>query len=184
MSLKLAGELGDEAPNELKGVCAVSPAIDLAACAAAIQKRSNWLYNQRFVTSLKAKMRRINKLNPARYDLEKLAAVRTIRDFDTHFTAVYHGFNDTADYYNRSSALGVAAQIQLPTLIIQARNDPFVPFEAFEHPAIKNNPNIILLAPASGGHVGFVARRAARDKNRFWAENRLIQFCDLLAEHN
>lgn len=181
LSLKLIGEWGANVPPQLRGVAAVSPSIDLAACAAAIEQPANRIYNNRFITSLKKKMRRLQKLYPALYDLKQLASVRTVRDFDRHYTAIYNGFNDVEDYYAQSSALQFIEQIRLPTLVIQAQDDPFVPFDAFRSDAFKNNPLVTLLAPEKGGHVGFIS--AQKGKNRFWAENRLLEFFRLLADN-
>jgi predicted alpha/beta-fold hydrolase len=178
--LKLAGEFGGEAPRELSGVCAVSPALDLKACADAIQMRSNWLYQRRFMRSLRRRVRHKEKLYPALYDTRSLRSVRTIRDFDERYTAAHGGYSDAADYYERASALRLIARINRPTLIIHALDDPFVPFTSFRHPSIAANPSVILLAPPRGGHVGFVADDAREDEDRFWAENRVIEFCTSL----
>jgi predicted alpha/beta-fold hydrolase len=182
MSLKLAGEWSANAPDELRGVCAVSPSIDLAACARSIEQPSNRLYNERFVSSLKNRMRRVQKLNPERYDVNGIELVRTIREFDSHVTARYGGFRDVADYYARSSSLPLIKQIRVPTLIIQAQDDPFIPFDSFLDPSLTENPFVILLAPKHGGHVGFLTKAgSAKGEDRFWAENRLVEFCRMLS---
>jgi predicted alpha/beta-fold hydrolase len=180
--LKLAGELGADAPRELRGVAAVSPSLDLSACAAAIERRANWLYNQRFVAALKRRMTRAAELYPERYDPAALRHVRTVRDFDTRYTAPHSGFRDADDYYARASALQFVGRISVPTLVVHAQDDPFVPYASFLHRSLRDNPRIVLLAPARGGHVGFVAdaRRGAED--RFWAENRVVEFCRMLHE--
>lgn len=181
-SLKLAGEFGDQVPAALRGVCAVSPSLDLAACAAAIEQPSNWMYNRKFVRALKRRMRRAGQLYPERYDARSLDTVRTVREFDERYTAPHAGFRDAADYYARSSALQFAGRIRIPTLVIHAQDDPFVPYESFLDQTLGANPCcIILLAPPRGGHVGFVARNTGVE-DRFWAENRLVEFCRLLHE--
>lgn len=177
--LKLAGEIGDDAPAELAGVCAVSPAIDLHACVAAIGQPSNWLYENRFMNDLRRRIRRKSELHPELYDTRDLQRVRTVRDFDDRFTARDGGYTDAEDYYTRASALPLIHGIRKPTLIIHAQDDPFVPFDSFLHPSIEENPNVILLAPPSGGHVAFLARRT-RGEDLFWAENRIIEFFRLL----
>ena len=177
--LKLAGELGEAAPAELKGVCAVSPAIDLAACAARISSRSNWLYQYRFMSSLRRRIRRKKQLFPALYDTKNLRRVRTIRDFDDRYTSEHGGFADADDYYARSSAIRVAARIRTPTLIIHAEDDPIIPFSSFREEAVTSNPYIIRLTPPHGGHVGFLS--ATQDeRERFWAESRLVEFCEMM----
>jgi predicted alpha/beta-fold hydrolase len=179
--LKLAGELGKDAPPAIKGVCAISPSLDLATCAVAISRRSNALYNQRFVVSLKKRMRRAAELYPERYDARQLKDVRTVREFDEIYTAPHGGFSNADDYYARSSALQFVAGIRVPTLIIHAEDDPFVPFDSFRHPSLESNPCVVFLAPRHGGHVGFVAD-AVHGEDRFWAENRVVEFCRRLHE--
>jgi hypothetical protein len=177
MSLKLAGEYGANFPPELKGVAAISPSVELAASADRIERRANWIYQRRFIRSLKRRMREAARLYPERYDTNGLRLVRTLREFDEHYTAPHGGFRDAEDYYARSSALPLISRIRLPTLIIHAQDDPFIPFDSLRHPSVGANPSIILLAPTHGGHVGFVGEDQTVDADRFWAENRLIEFC-------
>jgi predicted alpha/beta-fold hydrolase len=177
MSLKLAGEYGADFPRALRGVCAVSPSVELAASAARIEQRANWIYQRKFIRSLKRRMREAARLYPERYDTSELRRVRTLREFDELYTAPHGGFRDAADYYARSSALPLIASIQIPTLIIHAQDDPFIPFDSLRHPSVGANPNILLLAPEHGGHVGFVGDGETPGEDRFWAENRLIEFC-------
>ena len=177
-SLKLAGEMGGRVPASLRGVCAVSPSIDLAACADAIHWRSNWLYSQRFLSGLKRRLRQAAAHYPEIYSADAADFVRSIREFDSLVTAPHGGFRDADDYYARSSALQFIGSISTPTLIIQAQDDPFVPFDAFRHPSLSSTPSVLMLAPEHGGHVGFLADdAAAAGGDRFWAENRVVEFC-------
>jgi len=173
--LKMAGELGRGAPAQLRAVCAVAPAIDLAACADAIALPQNFLYEWRFLRGLKRRLRRKARLFPQRYALDGLRRVRTLRQFDDVITAPNCGYRDAVDYYDRASALRVVAQIHIPTLMIAAQDDPFVPFASFGAPALAANPHITLLAPPQGGHCGFLSRRGGDE--RFWAEARVVEFC-------
>ncbi|HEX8749411.1 MAG TPA: alpha/beta fold hydrolase [Pyrinomonadaceae bacterium] len=181
MSLRLAGEEADSLPDELKGICAISPSVDLVAAANTIERRSNWLYQKSFMRSLHSRMRRKKKLFPELYDIQGLRRVRTIRDFDERFTARHGGFKNADDYYARTSSLPLLPRIRKPALIIHAEDDPFIPFDPLRHAEIEQNPNIILLATKSGGHVGFVAADSYGE-DRFWAENRIVEFCRLLHE--
>ena len=177
--LKLAGEYGSGTPHQLKGVIAVSPTIDLNASADAIELRSNIIYNIRFVWSLRTRMRRKARLFPERYDASRLRGVWSIREFDDVYTAPHSGFGNVANYYARASSLQFISRITVPTLIVHAQDDPFIPFESFRHPDIAANPNVVLLAPEQGGHVGFVsADREGED--RFWAEVMAVEFVKLL----
>jgi predicted alpha/beta-fold hydrolase len=177
--LKLAGELGRDAPPALAGVVAVSPSVDLSACADAIEHPHNRIYQWSFIRSLRRTIRRKHKLYPNLYDLGRLRGMRTVRQFDDFYTAPHGGFRDAADYYARSSALAFVPRIRVPTLIIHAQDDPFIPFAPLRHGAVSDNLNILLLAPERGGHVAFVGG-ARRGEDRFWAENRVVQFCALL----
>jgi len=179
MVLKLAGEYGDNAPDEVLAVCAVSPSIDLNASAELILKRSNWLYHRDFVYRLKKRIWVKHKLFPDRYDVSGLRSVRTLREFDNQFTARAHGFADAEDYYYRASSIRVIDRIQIPTLIIHAQDDPFIPFAPMLDPAVTNNPYILLIGPERGGHVAFLSADAAADPDVFWAENRVVEFCKL-----
>ncbi len=175
--LKMAGEFGDSAPRELRGIVAIAPALDLAACADALAQPRNFLYNRHFVKSLKKHMRYKSNLYPGLFPLELSAfrRIKTVRDFDDVVTARFCGFQDAADYYKRSSASNLIASIRRPTLIVTAQDDPFVPFRPFQNSAIQENPQITLIAPPHGGHCAFISEEAGPD--RFWAEARIVEFC-------
>jgi predicted alpha/beta-fold hydrolase len=175
IALKLAGELGDSAPAELAAVCAVSPTMDLARCVAALERRSNVLYQWNFVRNLKARMRRKAAAVPGVFSLEPLDQVRTVRAFDEAYTAPHHGFRNAADYYYRASALRVAARIRVPTLIITAQDDPFVPDTPFRGPEVSGNPHITVVMTPHGGHCAYV-ERATPGYDGYWAERELLRF--------
>ncbi len=182
MVLRLAGEYGDEAPRTLAGVCAVSPSIDLAGCAARIEHPSNLLYETSFVRSMRKRMRRKGRLWPDIYDTRGLWRLRTVRQFDERFTAPHGGFHDASDYYARTSALPVIPRIRVPTLVLHALDDPFIPSEPFRAPEVAANPSVLLVLTERGGHVGFYAGAAPPGEDRFWAENRVVEFCRMVSE--
>jgi len=177
--VKLAGEYGSDVPEQLRGVIAVSPSIDLDASADAIELRSNLVYNMRFVWSLRTRMRRKARLFPDRYDESRLRGVWSIRKFDDVYTAPHSGFGNVANYYKSASGLQFVKRITVPTLLVHAQDDPFIPFDSFRHPDIAANPNVILLAPEQGGHVGFI-RGDHEGEDRFWAEMITVEFVKLL----
>ena len=177
--LKLAGEYGANPPEQILAICAVSPSVDLSSSADMILKRSNWIYHRNFVRNLKKRIRINHKLYPEFYDLTGLDDVRTLKEFDDRFTARAHGFVDADDYYYRSSALRVIDRIRIPTLIIHAEDDPFIPFAPLRDPVVANNPYILLVGPKEGGHVAFISDEPETASDRFWAENRVIEFCKL-----
>ncbi|MEP6820355.1 MAG: alpha/beta fold hydrolase [bacterium] len=180
--LKLAGEYGDNPPREILGICAVSPSIDLSASADMILERSNWIYHRDFVRRLKERIRINHKLYPESYDISGLDEVHTLREFDDRYTSRAHGFADAADYYYRSSSLRVIHRIRIPTMIIHAGDDPFIPVTPLHNPAVADNPYILLIAPAQGGHVAFISADREDQSDRFWAENRVVEFCRLASE--
>jgi predicted alpha/beta-fold hydrolase len=173
--LKMAGEFEDAAPVELRGYVAIAPAMDLEACAGALESPRNFIYERRFVRGLKRRMQHKASLFPGRYPLNGLERVRSVREFDDAITAKFCGFTSAADYYARSSANRVLTGIRRPTLIIAAQDDPVVPFVSFGAPALRENPNITLVAPRHGGHCGFISRESGED--RFWCEARIVEFC-------
>ncbi|MBL8233254.1 MAG: alpha/beta fold hydrolase [Bryobacterales bacterium] len=167
MVLKLAGELGDRAPGLLASVTAVSTPIDLKACATAIDKPGNWLYQRRFLRSMSARLHRRQKLMPGVFRFDDPEKLRTIYDFDDQITAQFFGFGSAERYYGTQSAGLFLDAIRVPTLLIQAKDDPMIPFEVFQHPAFQRNPLLKLHAVDHGGHVGFVAR----GRDRFWVDH-------------
>ena len=180
LAIKLAGDLGDTAPVALKGVCAVSPTLDLAGCVDALERRANVVYQWNFVRQLKARMRRKVAAFPSDFSLDALGSVWTVRRFDELYTAPHHGFLDAADYYHRASALRVVDRIRVPTLILAAENDPFVPPAPFRGPEIAGNTNITAVVTPHGGHCAFL-ERATGDYDGYWAEREILSFARLYA---
>jgi predicted alpha/beta-fold hydrolase len=175
LALKLAGDYGDAAPPQLRGVAAVSPVIELEACVRALERRENVIYQWNFVRGLKARMRRKSRWHPGRYALEPLHAVRTVRQFDEVYTAPHFGFAGASDYYHRASAMRVIDRIHVPALIITAEDDPFVPVAPFRDPRLTGNANIRLIVTSHGGHCGFIT--AARNgDDGYWAETKVVEF--------
>lgn len=173
VSLKLAGELGEERSTELiAGVCAISTPIDLAAGVQRIGQRRNRLYERRFLKRMRARL-----LATGRYSRSELAAARTIYQIDDRITAPSFGFKGADHYYATQSAQNYLERIRVPTLLIQAKDDTFIPFEMYRHPALSSNPWLRLLVTERGGHLGFLARRGAR----FWVDEVVIEFLKTLA---
>lgn len=175
LTMKLAGELGDSAPRELKAVCAISPTLDLARCVTALERRANLVYQWNFVRNLKARMRRKAAAFPGAFSLEPLPRVWSVRRFDEVYTAPHHGFRDAEDYYYRASALRVIDRIRVPALLVTAEDDPFVPAAAFRDAAITDNPHITLLVTPHGGHCAYL-ERAEGDYDGYWAEREIVRF--------
>ncbi len=172
--LKAAGEL-QRSETALAGVVAVSPNIDPTQCVAALEEPRNWVYHAHFLSSLKARMQRKAALFPGHWNLSPLRSMKTITQFDDTYTARDGGYRDASDYYNRAGARHVLSEISVPTLIITAQDDPFIPASIFETTGISHNRHIALAMLQHGGHCGFFQQRRYGE-DRFWAENRIIEW--------
>lgn len=171
--LKLAGELGSNAPEELKAVAAISPAADLAASADAMHDWSNRVYEWKFLLSLMRRFKRKSVLFP---DVYKKAArwPGSIREFDDIVTAPYCGFSSADDYYHRAAAARVIDKITVPTLVVHAADDPFIRLLPETREKMQANPHITFLETAHGGHCAFLAQPNGYDGR--WAERQIIHF--------
>ena len=172
--LRMAGEVGDRLPA-LRGVAAVSPNINPAVCVETLQQRQNWIYHLHFLIRLKARLRRKAGHYPGKYDLSLLPKIRTMSEFDNTYTAPDGGYVNAADYYERTGARHVLDHIRVPTLIITAQDDPFIPYQTFDIAPIHSNPHIRFVAPPHGGHCGFF-QRTRQTEDHYWAENRIVEF--------
>ena len=176
LALRLAGVTTPETLPELKGVCAVSPVVELADCVSALERRSNFVYHWNFVRNLKGRMRRKARHYPGLFDLSHLASVRSVRQFDDIYTAPFFGFGTSANYYREASAMRVVGRIQVPTLVISAEDDPFVPAGLFRDSRLAKNPNITVVLTQHGGHCGFAGERNGPDDDGYWAERTIVKF--------
>ncbi|HXT62200.1 MAG TPA: alpha/beta fold hydrolase [Pyrinomonadaceae bacterium] len=181
MTLKLAGEYGDDAPAQLKAVAAISPSVDLQASFEVLNQKRNIIYHRKFLSYLKRRIRGKAELFPSLYDVGRLSAIRSIEQFDDRYIAPAFGFADARDYYAKASARRFLTRIRIPTLIIHAQDDPFIPFAPLREALRDSNPHVLLIAPRRGGHVAFISANP-HDEDRFWAENRLVEFCEMVAE--
>jgi uncharacterized protein len=170
--LKLAGELGDRASGLIAGVIAVSTPIDLAACAKKLGSPSNFVYSQRFLRRLKQRIRLKAQTAPGLFAIDQLDAVKSVYEFDDKFTAPAFGFGTADNYYATQSSNRFLDQIRVPALLIQAKDDPLIPFAVFNHPAFKRNPHLELLAVEHGGHVGFISKTPPR----FWLDQVILEW--------
>ncbi len=151
--LKYLGEAGRRAI--VRGAVSISAPIDLDAARRSIMRRRNRLYHRHIVSGLKLESESL-ELTAAQRRI--LAEVETVFDFDDRILAPLMGFADALDYYRRSMALPLLPEIRVPTLVIHARNDPWIPFRSYRDFDWASNPRLIPLLPATGGHVGFHGR--------------------------
>lgn len=171
---KMAGEFGGNAPKELRGIAAVCPALDLSACADALEESQNYFYQRHFVKGLLERYRRKVELFPARYSKNGFGPIRTVREFDDAITGPAFGFKDAEEYYEASGAKRVIADLKVPLLLITAKDDPFVPFDSFARAGVEANPMVRFVAPDHGGHCAFISKWEGNE--RFWAEQRIVEF--------
>ena len=157
--LRWAEEAGDTAAQTVRAAAAVSSPIDLTAGGQAIGRGFNrQVYTRMFLRSMKPKALRKLAQHPGLFDRDRLLAARDLFDFDNVFTAPLHGFRDTDDYWLRGSAKPHLHRIRIPTLVLNARNDPFVPASSLPR-ARDVGAHVMLWQPRHGGHVGFPAGR-------------------------
>ncbi len=165
--LKLAGELGEEARAlGIAGVVSVSTPLDLMACCLRMQEKRNFLYSTKFIDRLKARYRRRAAEFPDVFPLDGLDAVKSVLEFDDKFTSKAFGFGDATNYYATQSSQHFLAGIRVPGLLIHSADDPLIPRWVYEKANPEANPMLKLEMTDHGGHVGFLARGAAR----FWSE--------------
>jgi hypothetical protein len=168
--LKWLGERGAAASALLRRAAAISAPLDLAAAGYALDRGVNKrLYTRIFLASLKAKVHAKIALRHVALDARRLARVRTLREFDDLYTAPLHGFRDADDYWRRASSAPWLARIRVPTLVLNAKNDPFLPRNALESAARQASSDVVLEFPATGGHAGFPGRGQ-------WLARRVLDF--------
>lgn len=171
--LKWLGEQGERANAVVTRAASVCAPVDLPACAVALAHGFNMIYTRRFLTTLKAKAMAKMKRYPALCDRRRMLATRTLYEFDDLVTAPLHGFRGVDDYYTRSSSKPFLKAIGTPTLVLNARNDPFLPERHLPTPQ-EVSAHVTLELPATGGHVGFVSGRFPG--NIEWLPQRLLRF--------
>jgi predicted alpha/beta-fold hydrolase len=175
--MKLAGDLGTDAPPELHAVVGVSPAVDLGSSADALNQPSNRFYENRFLQALLKRYRRKTVLFPRVYDPNRAAGIRSVREFDERITALYSGFSGADDYYFRAAAARVLERIAVPTLVLHALDDPFVVLTPESRRKIHDNPAITLIETEHGGHCAFLAKaNPAAGDDGYWAETTALRF--------
>lgn len=177
ITLKWLGEQGAKAQARgVKAAAAVSVPCDLLGCSDVLARYRNSVYQRRFVRDLVHRLRAKAERFPGQFDLAPVSAIRSVRAFDDYYTAPLNGYDDAAEYYRECSANRFLSGIAVPTLILNARNDPFLSAGCFPQALSRDHASVYLEAPDQGGHVGF-----ARSGGRWWADDRVCEF--LLSAH-
>jgi predicted alpha/beta-fold hydrolase len=167
------GRVGSDAASTLAAAAAVSTPLDLTAAGIAIGQGANRIYTQSFLHTLRPKALAMAARFPGLLDAAKIRAARSMWMFDDAVTSPLHGFAGVDDYWSRASAKPWLVTVMLPTLVLNARNDPFIP-PASLSAAHEVSGAVTLEQPAEGGHAGFLAGPAPG--NLDWLPQRLVHF--------
>lgn len=179
--LNTLAEWGSAYPQDLRGAVVVSVPFDLHIADVALRRGGmNRLYVKYFMRGFRRLWLEKHAAFPELYPQDGLHGVRTVRDFDEKWTGPSFGYASADDYYASASAIAKLNAIHAPVLAVHAADDPFVPLPEQARAQIENHASCQLLWSRHGGHVGFLARRAAsnsvwQDADRWWAENRVVQ---------
>ncbi len=174
VTLKYLGEKKNDLNPKIKKAVTFSTPVELKSSCMEISRPVNWLYSNRFLNSLKDKVRRKSKMMPEKLSTSHLAKIKSLYQFDDIYTAPIHGFLNADDYYSRSSAISFLSDIAIDTLLVNAVNDPFLPSKCYPNDKEVNNPKLYLEYPEKGGHCGF----PQRINGILWSENRAIEFIE------
>ncbi len=174
LTLKYAGERGNSILPQIKCAIGISAPCDLVSSTAEIEKMKNIIYAKRFLSSLVKKVKEKEHLLPPGISRD-YETVKTIRIFDDRYTAPLHGFVDAMDYYRKCSSRRFIAQTAIPTLILNAKDDPILGPDCFPYEEAMNSSKLFLEVPERGGHMGFIT--FSRDRE-YWHETRAVQFAD------
>ena len=172
LTLKYLGENSLE--SKIKKAVAISTPLDLYKSCLEISKASNWIYSKRFLFTLKRKITGKAKLFPKEINLSGLKKISNLLDFDDRYTAPLHGFKDALDYYTQCSSIYFLDKIKVPTLIINALNDPFLSKECY--PDNINSSYITYDYPFFGGHLGF---KMSGIENKYYHEIKSLEFISM-----
>ncbi len=168
MTLKYLGVKGQYVPAPIDSAVAFSVPCDLGASSATLDLRSNRFYRNRFFTRLQEKLRRKEAQFPGLIDVSLFEKVKVWRDFDVFFSAPINGFSSAEEFYYHSSALNFMEGIAVPTLLVNAENDPILTPSCHPRRMAQNHPYLYLEVPHRGGHVGFFVPRSSVP----WSEER------------
>lgn len=174
--LKFLGEQGEAAAESLEAAATISVPFDLAGGTTVLEKGlMGRIYSFYFIRSLLRKAELKTALLEAEVDLARVRAARSLRQFDDAATAPLHGFRDAAEYYERSSSIHFLERIRIPTLLLQSKDDPFLPADTLPEETAAENPHLTPAFTETGGHVGFVEGPGPWAPS-FWAEREAARF--------
>ena len=177
--LKYLGENPAGVPRQVAAAAGVSVPFDLEKGSRHLQRGFARVYDRHFLKSLRRKALRKLAQHPGLFDRDRALAARTIEDFDDAVTGPIHGFAGSNDYYSRSSAINFIRRIDIPTLLLSAQDDPFLPATVLDQvrSIATSNPRLKVEFTRHGGHVGFISGHIPF-RPIHWAESRVLQFFD------
>ena len=176
--LKYLGEQAMQLNPKVRAAVVFSVPCDLAASASKMARPENALYMNRFMRMLHEKIRAKRQRFPAEIDDRGFHLMRTFKDFDERYTAPLHGFKSAADYWERASSKSFLTHIVVPTLLVNALDDPFLALPCYPYHEAQVNPCLFLETPNAGGHVGFVS---FNNCGEYWSESRALEFLGIHA---
>lgn len=176
VTLKYLGERGNDVDPAIKKAVTFSVPLDLMGSTRRLERWDSLVYNYRFNRTLKRKVLQKAVAMPGVFQTEAIRKSRSVREFDSLFTAPMNGFRDATDYYTRSSSLQFVPNITVPTLIINAQNDPFLSPECFPEAMARELPNVWMEFPEQGGHCGFASKSSGINGELYWSEERAVAF--------
>jgi predicted alpha/beta-fold hydrolase len=175
LTLKYLGERPADLSARLRGAVAFSTPCDLACSSHELSSRANRIYMERFLRVMRAKVRMKDRMFPGQLDLTGLDRIRNFREFDDRFTAPLHGFRDAEDYWARNSCRQFLTNIAVPTLLVNAVNDPFLGPGCYPREEAEASEHFHFEAPPTGGHVGFPT---IGNGGEYWSETRAVDFLE------
>lgn len=171
LTLKYLGE--KVRPGQVKRAIVFSTPLDLSSGSDNLSTSNCYIYERRFLRLLREKILRKAEIMPDKIDASLLEKVKTVRDFDEYYTGPLHGFEGAEDYYTKNSSQHFLSGIRIPTLIVNALNDPFLPGKSLDHGLASDLKMVFFETPAEGGHVGF---SAFNRMGLYWSEERALNF--------
>ncbi|QDA59391.1 YheT family hydrolase [Hymenobacter jejuensis] len=173
VTLKYLGENPDKVPRQVERAAVFSVPTDLKSSSHYISRFQNRIYLNRFLKSLREKMRQKAELLPGQINLADIDQLQDFPQFDDRFTAPMHGFKSAEEYYEYSSSGRYLSGIRIPTLLVNAVNDPFLPPSCFPREVAEKSNYVFLETPQEGGHVGFAE---GSPDGEYYSERRAIEF--------
>ena len=173
LTLLYLGNEGSRVDSKISRSVVFSVPCDLKASTRELAKIRNKIYMRRFLITLHQKIRTKMKLMPGQINDDDYHLIKNFKDYDDRYTAPLHGFKNAEDYWNKCSSKQFIPEVKIPTLIVNARNDPFIAGGCYPVKEASNSNCVYLEIPESGGHVGFIQFKKDRC---YWSEERAIEF--------